>query len=99
VDADIAQQRSGAVVDDYFELRLHYGQMRCILSASTLVALPRARFAVHGTLGSCLTYGVDPLEEALRGNRKSGETAFRDRLPRMQGVRVDGAGRREGLLF
>ncbi|HLQ12142.1 MAG TPA: Gfo/Idh/MocA family oxidoreductase [Steroidobacteraceae bacterium] len=99
IDADIAQQRSGAVVDDYFELTLHYGPMRCILSASTLIALPRARFAVHGTNGSCLTFGVDPLEDALRGGRTSGETALRDRLARMRGVRVDAAGRREELQF
>ena len=38
VRADVARQRPGAVVDDYFELRLDYGPMRCILSASTLVA-------------------------------------------------------------
>lgn len=97
--ADLAQQRSAAVVDDYFELTLHYGPMRCILSASTLIALPRARFAVHGTLGSCLTFGVDPLEEALRGNKKPGESALRDRVGKMQGVRVDAAGRREELQF
>jgi len=99
VDADIAQQRRGAVVDDYFELRLHYGPMRCILSASTLVALPRARFAVHGTAGSCLTFGVDPLEEALRGSGKSGDTTFRAHLAPMRGVRVDAAGEREELRF
>jgi scyllo-inositol 2-dehydrogenase (NADP+) len=99
VHADLAQQRSGAVVDDYFELTLHYGPMRCILSASTLIALPRPRFAVHGTSGSCLTFGVDPLEEALRGSRKSGETAFRDRLAPMRGVSVDSAGRRQELQF
>jgi scyllo-inositol 2-dehydrogenase (NADP+) len=91
VSADLAQQRSGAEVDDYFELTLHYGQMRCILSASTLIALPRPRFAVHGTSGSCLTFGVDPLEEVLRGSRKS--------LAKMQGVRVDSAGRRQELQF
>ena len=99
IDADIAQQRSGAAVDDYFELTLHYGPMRCILSASTLIALPRPRFAVHGTRGSCLTFGVDPLEEALRGSRKSGESDLRDDLARMQGLRVDASGRRQDLQF
>jgi len=99
IDADIAQQRSGAVVDDYFELTLHYGQMRCLLSASTLVALPRPRFAAHGTRGSCLTFGVDPLEDALRGGGKSGDAAFRERLARMRGVRVDAAGQRQELHF
>jgi scyllo-inositol 2-dehydrogenase (NADP+) len=54
---------------------------------------------VHGTSGSCLTFGVDPLEEALRGSKKSGETALRDRVGQMRGVRVDSAGRRQELRF
>ncbi len=43
VSADIAVQRGGAKVDDYFELTLHYGQARALLSASNLVAAARPR--------------------------------------------------------
>jgi scyllo-inositol 2-dehydrogenase (NADP+) len=51
VHADVASQRSAALADDYFHLTLQYGQMRCILSASSVVAAPRPRFAVYGTKG------------------------------------------------
>lgn len=65
VSGDVAVQRRGALADDYFDLTLRYGAMRAKLSASTLVAEPRPRFAVHGTAGSFVKYGLDPQEEAL----------------------------------
>jgi scyllo-inositol 2-dehydrogenase (NADP+) len=64
--ADIATQRPGAGADDYFELTLHYGPMRAILSASTLVAATRPRMALHGSLGSWWTEALDPAEAVLR---------------------------------
>jgi scyllo-inositol 2-dehydrogenase (NADP+) len=66
---DLAAQRSGAATDDYFELTLKYGRMRCILSAACVVAASRPRFAAHGTKASLLTYGVDPIEAALHARR------------------------------
>jgi scyllo-inositol 2-dehydrogenase (NADP+) len=69
VSADIAVQRPQAAVDDYFELCLHYGARRVVLAASTLVAAPRPRFAVHGTGGSFVKYGLDAQEQSLRDGR------------------------------
>jgi scyllo-inositol 2-dehydrogenase (NADP+) len=69
VQGDIARQRGEALVDDYFELTLHYGSTRVILSASTLAAAPRPRFALHGTEGSFVKYGLDPQEAVLRGGQ------------------------------
>jgi scyllo-inositol 2-dehydrogenase (NADP+) len=66
VSSDIAIQRPGALADDYFDLILRYGAMRAKLAASTLVAEPRPRFAIHGTAGSFVKYGLDPQEETLR---------------------------------
>lgn len=66
VSADVATQREGASVDDYFSLTLHYGAMRAVLGASTLVMDPRPRFALHGTAGSFVKYGLDPQEAALK---------------------------------
>jgi scyllo-inositol 2-dehydrogenase (NADP+) len=48
-----------------------------IVSASTLVAAPRPRFAFHGTGGSFVKYGIDPQEEAL----KAGRLVAADRQP------------------
>ena len=54
ITADIAAQREGAEVDDYFDVLLAYDRLRVRIGASTLVADPRPRFAVHGTSGSFL---------------------------------------------
>ena len=64
--ADVAVQRAGAGADDYFEIALHYGAARAILSASTLVAATRPHMALHGTRGSWWTEALDPLEAVLR---------------------------------
>jgi scyllo-inositol 2-dehydrogenase (NADP+) len=64
--ADIGAQRVDAAVDDYFRLTLHYGRMRVNLSAATLIAAPRPRFAVYGTKGALVKHGLDPQEARLR---------------------------------
>ncbi|MBV9930899.1 MAG: Gfo/Idh/MocA family oxidoreductase [Alphaproteobacteria bacterium] len=66
LSAELLAQRPEARVDDYFELRLHYGTTRAVLGASTLVAAPRPRFAVHGDGGSFVKHGLDPQEAALK---------------------------------
>lgn len=78
LSADVLAQRDGAAVDDYFSLTFHYGRMRAVLGASTMVADPRPRFAVHGTGGSFVKYGLDPQEAALKlgeDPRRGGEDA------------------------
>ena len=78
LSADVLAQREGAAVDDYFALDLHYGAMRVVLGASTLVMAPRPRFALHGTGGSFVKYGLDPQEAALKAGadpRAAGEDA------------------------
>jgi scyllo-inositol 2-dehydrogenase (NADP+) len=66
VSGDVAAQREGAEVDDYFTLTLKYGPCRVILSAASMVAQPRPRFSIHGTTGSFVKYGLDPQEDQLR---------------------------------
>jgi scyllo-inositol 2-dehydrogenase (NADP+) len=66
LSADVAAQRPGGRVDDYFALTLDYGRLRVLLSAATLVAEPRPRFALHGTEGSYVKFGVDPQEAELK---------------------------------
>lgn len=66
VEADIVAQRKNAVVDDYFDVSLHYGGARVILHSSTLIAAPRPRFAVHGIHGSFVKHGLDPQEAQLK---------------------------------
>ncbi len=66
VDGDVAVQRDGAGVDDYFQIVLHYGRRRVTIGSASLVAAPRPRFALHGTRGSFVKYGIDPQEAVLR---------------------------------
>ena len=48
--------------------------MRALLRAGVLVSTPTPRFAVQGTQGGYLKYGLDPQEDALkRGETPAGE--------------------------
>ncbi len=64
--ADIRSQREVGKADDQFELILHYDHLKVTLKAGLLVREPGPRFALHGTEGSFVKYGVDPQEEALK---------------------------------
>jgi len=66
VQADIARQRAGAEVDDFFHVVLRYPRLRVVLHAGALVPGAGLRFAVHGTRGSWFKHGLDPQEAALR---------------------------------
>ncbi|MFT3849299.1 MAG: oxidoreductase [Propionivibrio sp.] len=67
---DLALQRDNAQSDDYFHAVLRYGQRRVILHAGALVAVPAARFTVHGSLGSFIKYGLDPQEDVLKTGKR-----------------------------
>ena len=71
--ADIRSQREAGKADDQFELILHYDQLKVTLKAGLLVREPGPRFALHGTEGSFVKYGVDPQEEALKRGLSPGE--------------------------
>jgi scyllo-inositol 2-dehydrogenase (NADP+) len=65
VYADIRKQRTGAKVDDLFDLSLTYPEIKVTLKGSYLVREPGPRFILHGTEGSFVKYSTDPQEEAL----------------------------------
>lgn len=72
ITADIRIEREGAVVDDAFDVTLHYPSLRVALRGGMLAAAPRPRFLLHGTRGAYVKYGVDPQEEALRRGEMPG---------------------------
>jgi scyllo-inositol 2-dehydrogenase (NADP+) len=90
--ADLAAQRPGGATDDYAELTLHYGAMRVIVSATMAVAAPRPRFALHGTAGSFVKYGVDPQEDQLRGGMTPGAPGYGEDSAEQYGVLTEPAG-------
>lgn len=73
IAADIRIERDGGVVDDAFDVTLHYPKLRAVLRASMLAASPGPSFAVRGTGGSFIKYGVDAQEAALKAGRTPGE--------------------------
>lgn len=66
VFADIGKQREGAQTDDYFHVLLRYPKQRVVLHGGSLVPANELRFAVHGTRGSYLKYGMDGQEASMR---------------------------------
>lgn len=66
VQADIAIQRDGAVVDDFFHVVLRYPRLRVVLHAGALVAASDLRYAAHGTAGSFTKHGLDTQEASLK---------------------------------
>lgn len=66
VSADIAIQRHGAQVPDYFQLTLGYERMRVILGSSSIIANPRPILAAYGDGGCYIKHGLDPQEAQLR---------------------------------
>jgi scyllo-inositol 2-dehydrogenase (NADP+) len=76
VSADISKQRLGARVDDFFDLRLSYGERIVRLSGSMLVAAPRARFQLHGTRASYVKFGLDPQQGQLKSGLRPGQAGY-----------------------
>lgn len=67
VTADVRVERASAVVDDSFDVMLHYAAgMRAMLRSTMLAVMTRPRFVVHGTRGSFVKQAFDPQEINLR---------------------------------
>lgn len=76
VEGDIVAQRQRALVDDYFDVVLHYGRMRVCLRSSSVAAAPRPRFSIDGTVGSFVKHGFDPQEAQLKAEMDPRDPAY-----------------------
>jgi predicted dehydrogenase len=85
ISADIRIERDGAAADDAFDVTLHYPHLRALLRASMLAISPGPTFAVHGTNGSFVKYGLDPQEAALKAGRTPDEANWDAEPPEMYG--------------
>jgi len=74
VYADIRIFRSDSKVNDFFEIYLHYDDVKVRLHSSYLVREPYPRFTIHGTLGSFVKYGLDVQEANLKVGEIPGKT-------------------------
>ncbi|MFU8843447.1 MAG: Gfo/Idh/MocA family oxidoreductase [Bacteroidales bacterium] len=66
VRAELQSQREDSLVDDFFEVDMHYKSMKARVTAGMLVEDPGPRYIIHGSRGSFIKYGIDPQEDALR---------------------------------
>lgn len=66
ITADIRIERTGAVVDDAFDVTLHYPTMRAVLRSSMIAIAPDLRYLIRGEHGAFVKYGIDPQEDALK---------------------------------
>ena len=71
---ELAVQRTGACVNDWFHAQLRYDRshpgLRVILHGGALVPAPGPRWSVHGSEGSFTKFGLDPQEDALKAGRR-----------------------------
>jgi predicted dehydrogenase len=73
ITADLRAERDGAVVDDAFDVVLHYARLRVLIRSNLLTCVPGPRFRLNGTRGSFVKYGSDPQEEALKRGETPGQ--------------------------
>jgi len=76
ITADIRMERDGAVVDDAFDVTLHYPRSRALLRASMIALAPDLRYIVRGESGAFVKYGIDPQEEALKRGEVPGDDTW-----------------------
>ncbi len=92
IQGDVMSQRADALVDDYFEITLHYGEQRVVVGASSLIAQPRPRFAIHGKSASFVKHGVDPQEARLRAGGSVRDADYGLDAPADYGILADAHG-------
>lgn len=75
IQADITAQRKGAVVDDHFDIVLHYEGFKARVTAGTLVNAPTPKYLLLGQKGSYLKFRMDVQEQAFKnGIKPEGES-------------------------
>jgi scyllo-inositol 2-dehydrogenase (NADP+) len=95
VSGDVAVQRDGSEVDDYFTVTLFHGARRVVLASSRMIAAPRPRFSIHGRGGSFVKYGLDPQEAAMRAGGSLADSGHGVEDPAIHGVLTLPDGTRE----
>jgi len=72
LSADIAINRPGSKVDDYFDIKLFYPSHRMSLKSSYYVREPLPGYIFHGTHGSFIKHKTDVQETDLQAHKKPG---------------------------
>ena len=94
IGADIRVEREVAVVDDAFDVTLHYANVRALLRSSMLARPVGPTWIVHGTNGTFIKYGMDPQEGALKEGRTPAEPEWDAEPAELYGKLVTAEGTR-----
>ncbi|MDB6086365.1 MAG: Nucleoside-diphosphate-sugar epimerase [Gammaproteobacteria bacterium] len=92
VQAVLMAQRSGATVDDAFEILMVKDSTLIKLGASSLAAAAAPRFRVNGTQGTFLKCGLDVQEQQLRDGVDPLAIGFGDEPPVQFGTLIAAGG-------
>jgi predicted dehydrogenase len=79
ITASVRTDRDHALNDDAFDIRLGYlgeteKNLTVWLRSTMTAAIPGSRFALHGTKGSFVKFGIDPQEDAIKAGRIIGSS-------------------------
>ena len=76
VTTNLARQRDGALVDDFFHVVLDYGSCRIVAHASSLMPDLGPRISLYGAEASLFQYGFDGQEAALKDGAVPGDPTW-----------------------
>lgn len=62
-------QRKNSSIDDAFDIKLDYGQLKVTLRSSLMVREDSPRYIINGTKASFVKYGIDIQEEHLKAGK------------------------------
>ncbi|MCP9483315.1 oxidoreductase [Shimia sp. CNT1-13L.2] len=74
--ANVARQRPGAIVEDFFHIVLEFGTSRIVAHASSLMPDHAPRIALYGQDASFFQFGFDGQEEALKNGSRPGSPGW-----------------------
>jgi predicted dehydrogenase len=78
IHGHFAAQRPNAQNKDWAHVILEYDRLRVVLQASTVAAIPGARFTIHGLKGSWTKKLWDPQENQLKAGIRPGDPEYGD---------------------
>ena len=86
VYADLRREREESGSDDNFQVILYYPDKKVVLSSSELVLEKGPHYALHGTEGSFVKYGMDSQEDALIAGIRPRTPGFGEDGEEMYGI-------------
>jgi predicted dehydrogenase len=78
IHSHFASQRPNAQNKDWAHVIFEYDRLRVVLQASTVAAIPGARFTIHGLKGTWTKNYWDPQENQLKAGIRPGDAEYGD---------------------